>query len=430
MFNLKSLLLFSALSLFMFSCEQDDLAAPADNDANISEVSFNQSDEIGDMAFDQSVLVSNEVIMASIGGEDLKGDLTKTGQNASFVYTLSNAVSGNEVIAYRSTAGNLQEIGRFATGGTGTDTNLANQGALILNRQQNLLFATDAGSNSLAMFRVLSNGTLNLVDRVDLRGDEPISVTSFANFVYVVNNGSDDIEGYRVRGNASLSYIQGSQQSLSTTGTAPAQISFGRFGRVLIVTEKATNKITTFTMNSDASTDPGNSFESAADTPFGFSDAFSNIIVVSHATGGRPGEGAVVNYRVDRFSGVVTQSSTVVDDFEGTATCWVVPTRNRRNFFVTNTLTDDITRLRLGLGSGGSTTLATDPIGDNGAVNVGTPSTPHDLGLNRSNNQLFVLTVGSDELVSYQLNNNNDALIQDSRLSTGTIFASGIAVRN
>ena len=86
--------------------------------------------------------------------------------------------------------------------------------------------------------------------------------------------------------------------------------------------------------------------------------------------------------------------------------------------------------MRLGLGRGGSTTLATDPIGANGATNVGTPATPHDLGLNRFNNQLFVLTVGSDELVSYQLDNRNDALIQDSQLSTGTIFATGIAVRN
>lgn len=430
MFNIKSLLIFSALAFFTFSCEKDDLVTPADNDSSVSETSFSQTDDIGEMPFDKNILISNETIMAAIGDDDFKDENAKSSQSASFVYTLSNASSGNEVIAYSSTPGNLQEIGRFATGGTGTDTNLANQGALILNRNQNLLFATDAGSNTLAMFRVRNNGTLRLVDQVELRGEEPISVTTFANFVYVVNNGSDDIEGYRISGNASLEFIQGSQQSLSTIGTAPAQISFGRFGRVLIVTEKATNKITTFTINSNASVDPGNSFDSAADTPFGFSDAFSNIIVVSHATGGRTGEGAVVTYRVDRFSGEVTQSSTVVDDFDGSATCWVVPTNNRRNYFVTNTLSDDITRLRLGLGRSGATTLTTDPVGANGATNVATPATPHDLGLNRSNNQLFVLTVGSDELVSYQLDNGNDQLIQDSQLATGTIFATGIAVKN
>src|SRR5271163_5236693 len=93
-------------------------------------------------------------------------------QPASFIYTeTDNSNPGqNAVIAYqRSASGTVTEIGTFKTGGTG----LADpQGLLgpadsdkevIASPDGNFLFADNEGSNSVAAFRVESDGSLDLI---------------------------------------------------------------------------------------------------------------------------------------------------------------------------------------------------------------------------------------------------------------------------
>ena len=123
----------------------------------------------------------------------------------SFVYTeTDNSNPGqNAVIAYRRTAdGRVTEIGSFKTGGTG----LANpQGLLgpddsdkevIASPDGHLLFAVNQGSNSVAVFRVRRDGSLDLVnDRaVGSGGTEPVSLSIAHGRLYVVNRG-DEVQG-------------------------------------------------------------------------------------------------------------------------------------------------------------------------------------------------------------------------------------------
>ncbi|HEY4754263.1 MAG TPA: hypothetical protein VIH37_13330, partial [Candidatus Limnocylindrales bacterium] len=61
------------------------------------------------------------------------GIATAHNSAAGFVYTETNAASGNAVLAFaRAQDGTLSSIGSFATGGTGTGGGLATQGEVIL----------------------------------------------------------------------------------------------------------------------------------------------------------------------------------------------------------------------------------------------------------------------------------------------------------
>jgi len=78
--------------------------------------------------------------------------------SAGAVFVMTNNVDKNEVITYRrSSDGTLQEGAKFATGGRGSGGNndpLESQGSLTLSQDHSLLFAVNAGSGSVSVFRV------------------------------------------------------------------------------------------------------------------------------------------------------------------------------------------------------------------------------------------------------------------------------------
>ncbi len=123
----------------------------------------------------------------------------------SFVYTeTDNSNPGqNAVIAFRQSAnGQLTQIGAFDTGGTGVADAQGLLGPddsdkeVIASPNGRLLFAVNQGSNSVAVFRVRSNGSLVLVNdtAVSSEGTEPVSLSIADNRLYVVNRG-DELQG-------------------------------------------------------------------------------------------------------------------------------------------------------------------------------------------------------------------------------------------
>ena len=165
---------------------------------------------------------------------------------AGAVYTMTNAADGNEILILdRSAGGRLKWSDSVSTGGLGTGSGLGNQGAVILDRDNRWLFAVNAGSNEISVFRVLKRG-LALVDTVASGGIRPVSLTVDRDLLYVLNAGSDEISGFSIGHHGRLTPIADSTRPLSGTGTGPAQVEFSPNGRVLVVTEKATNKIDTY----------------------------------------------------------------------------------------------------------------------------------------------------------------------------------------
>lgn len=307
------------------------------------------------------------------------------------VYTATNDANGNAILMYtRGADGSLTYGGTYATGGTGTGSGLGNQGGVVLDG--NVLLAVNAGSNEISAFLVDPDGSLALTDHVASGGTMPISVTRFANTVYVLNaGGAGNISGFRLQ-EGSLTPIPGSTRSLSGPGTGPAQIQFSPNGRLLVVTEKAANAIVTYAMHGDLAGPPV-SHPSIGVTPFGFDITQAGVVVVSDAVGGAAGAGTVSSYALSS-QGDVTPVTPAVPDQQG-APCWIVITRNGRYAYTTNATSASISGYRVD--PDGSLTLL-----DAGGVTASTDAGPIDEALTRGGQQyLYALNSGGVSITAY-----------------------------
>src|SRR5690242_3856062 len=195
----------------------------------------------------------------------------------STIYTLTNAAAGNEVLAYDQAAdGSLTFRAAYATDGAGTGTGLGSQGSVILSGNGNWLFAVNAGSNEISVFRIRKND-LHQTDVVASGGVKPISLTISGRVLYVLNAGdastAGNITGFQLGDNGRLEPLADSTQPLSSDApgatVGPAQVSFDSMGNMLVVTEKMTNLIDTYEVHDRIAGAPMTS-PSAGQTPFGF----------------------------------------------------------------------------------------------------------------------------------------------------------------
>ncbi|MFF2876504.1 lactonase family protein [Gottfriedia sp. NPDC057991] len=190
-------------------------------------------------------------------------------QRPSMVYIMTNMDNMNQVIAFsRNLNGMLTFMEAYATNGKGTGIKevtgatandgvdpLASQGALTLSKDGHLLFAVNAGSNTISSFIVNENGSLTLVDVRPSGGNQPNSIGVSGNLLYVSNVGSPDnnfasnITGFGIDANGRLSQIPGSTHTLSTANAQPAQVLFTPDGSKLLVSELTTNHLSVFNVN-------------------------------------------------------------------------------------------------------------------------------------------------------------------------------------
>ena len=313
-----------------------------------------------------------------------------------FVYTESNDASQNSILSYfQNSNGTLEFSGTTASGGKGSGASLGSQGALAIDDSHHWLFAVNAGSNSVSSFSIDENGGLTLAHTVSSNGTLPVSVTVHGNFLYVVNSTSANISGFTIGGDGTLTLIAGSSQPLSAATAAPAQISFKPGGQYLVVTEKMTNKITTFPVNGSGVAGVGSSITSANATPFGF-DFSGSYAIVTEAAGGAPNASTVSSYWIGGASSVV--SGPVQAD--QTAACWVDVTADGKYAYVTNT---------------GSNTISSFSINNDGTVQIlgevaaTTGGAPLDITL--SGNEFYLYNInGTSHSISEFKKGNNTSL--------------------
>lgn len=322
----------------------------------------------------------------------------KVNDTGGAVYTITNDAAGNEVAVYeRAADGSLTFMASYPTGGLGSGAGLGSQGAVVLRENGRRLFVVNAGSNQVSVFAVRKDG-LHLLDVVDSGGEMPISLALHGRILYVLNaGGSGNITGFRVRDNGKLVPLDGSTQPLSNGGTGaspqPAQISFSRDGKLLVVTEKATNSIDVYQVAAGIAGAPV-THPSAGMTPFGFAFARRNDLIVSEAFGGAPGASAVSSYNVDNDSFEVLSPSVATTQ---TAACWVVISKDGRYAYVTNT----------GSGSVSSYSIAKDgtiSLLDAQAGLTGEGSSPIDMALSNNGRFLYALGANSDTISIFGVN--------------------------
>src|SRR3954447_18178495 len=141
-----------------------------------------------------AVITVIAVLAASAGGAQPSFDGT--------VYIESNghAKGSNSILAFRYTGGSLRplDVREYPTGGRGSH-DLANFGVLdaeqqiVTNADRTLLFAVNAGSDTVAVFHIADDGTLDPVPGSPFpsRGKAPASVGVSGDTLFVANKAHD-----------------------------------------------------------------------------------------------------------------------------------------------------------------------------------------------------------------------------------------------
>jgi 6-phosphogluconolactonase len=340
---------------------------------------------------------------------------------AGAVYTMSNAVAGNDIISFdRLADGRLVQAGTVATGGAGTGAGLGNQGGLTLTRNERWLLAVNAGSDSVSVLEVQRH-RLRLRDVEPSGGTLPVSVTEHRGVVYVLNAGSDSITGFVLGRQGRLQPLEGSTRALSGAGVGAAQVSFSPDGHLLVVTEKNSNKIVTFAVDRRGLPGPAQVHDSNGQTPFGFAFGKRDQVFVSEAFGGAVDASATSSYEVDEDGGLTSISASVGTN--QTANCWVVVTPNGRYAYVTNTGSGSISGYSIDFD--GQIALL-DADGRTGVTGDG--SAPIDLAIADGGRHLYSLNSGTNSIGIFQIHANGSltALPFLAGLPAG---ANGLAVR-
>ncbi len=344
---------------------------------------------------------------------------------AGAIYTLNNASSGNAVLIFsRAATGEISPAGMVSTGGLGTDGGLGNQGALAIDANNSFLFAVNAGSDNVSVFKIQEKG-LRLVGVTASGGQRPISLTVSRGILYVLNNGaaaggSDTIAGFSVSANGRLTPIV-SGLPLSGAAVGPAQIGFNNDGNLLLVAEKATNNIDVFSVDDDGVAIGPSVAPSSGQTPFGFAFGKRNEVFVSDAFGGGANAGAVTSYTVSPGQPLRTITNAAPD--KQTAPCWVVLTSDGRFAYTTNTGSGNVSGYSLGFG-GQLKLLNADGV----AASTGTGSKPLDAAISNDARYLYVLTVGTGNIQGFSIA--WDGSLTPLTQATGVpAFASGLIAR-
>ena len=344
-----------------------------------------------------STLVWAALMMVSttVGADD-DNDVDEQAHTGA-VYTMSNATTGNAVLVFRRAAnGSLTPAAGVPTGGLGVGRGLGNQNAVVLSDDRRWLFAVNAGSNDVSVFAVRRGG-LTLVDRAVSGGTQPVSVSFDHGLLYVLNaGGTGNISGFTLARNGKLTPLADSIRPLSGAATAPAQIAFNPDGKVLVVTEKATNNISTYTVDNDGRAHGPLVYPAAGTTPFGFAFDQRGRLFVTQAAGGVTNAGSVSSYRLSD-SGVVDVVSSSVATSE-TAACWVVVTKNGRFAYVTNGGSASVSAFRIQ--RDGSIVLRD---ADGRAGDTGAGSAPLDAALTHNSRYLYTLSPKNGTLSAFRV---------------------------
>jgi 6-phosphogluconolactonase (cycloisomerase 2 family) len=282
----------------------------------------------------------------------------QAGPRGSYVYTESNQTSadgGNSVLAFRVAGGGaLASIGGFPTGGDGTGAGLGSQGAVTLADDGHALLVVNAASNTVSYFRVLSDGTLWLVDAAPSGGSGPVSVAAHGRWVVVLNQGSNTVGSLVLSGYALIPSSH-APVALSSEAATPVQIGVSPSGAHVIVTEKVSSTIDTFNVNSDGRLTGLRHTVSTGTAPYGFGFSAGGQAIVSDAGGGAGGASAATSYRVGA-SGELHPISEVGES--QAAACWLVVNGAGTRAYLANAGSGTVSSYNIA--AGGRLTLRSD----------------------------------------------------------------------
>jgi 6-phosphogluconolactonase (cycloisomerase 2 family) len=261
--------------------------------------------------------------------------LRQASQPAGVVFVQTDNLAGNTIVAYDKAAdGTLTQAGVYPTGGLGGQLSgsavdhTASQGSLAYDAARHLLYAVNAGSNTITAFAVRGDH-LTRLQTISSGGTFPVSITLHGGLLYVLNaRGGGSIQGYARLGgllirvpswHRDLGFDPNASPEFTST---PGQIAFTPDGSKLVVTTKGDGQsIEVFPVGvfgpsakPVVTPDPGN-------VPFAVAFDQQDHAVISEA-----GPSAVATFAVNRDAtlSLINRATT-----GQAATCWVTITGNR-----------------------------------------------------------------------------------------------------
>jgi len=313
------------------------------------------------------------------------------------VYTMTNDAAGNEIVMFsRAEDGMLSLLGNVATGGKGTSDGLGNQSGIAISADNQWLITVNAGSNSVSVFAVTDSG-LQLRDDQFTYGQRPTSVALSGRTLYVLNAGSDALMGFFLSPNGKLRVMPGSRRDLSGTGVGGAQIGFSPDGRTLVVSEKASNLLTSYKVGFGGYLSRGHSIAATGATPFGFGFGRRGQLFVTQAEGGAADISTVGAYHIDSWSKIDAIGGAV--STHQTAACWLVVSLDNTYAYSTNPGSNSISGFRIAP-DGNLMLLDTDGV----TAQLPAGSGPLDLSLTDNGKFLYTLNSANGTISGYALN--------------------------
>ena len=322
------------------------------------------------------------------------------GPAAGAVFVQTNGRAANTVVAFsRSASGALTRVGEFATGGKGgvevgvpLDA-LASQDSLTYDAAHHLLFAVNAGSDTLTSFDV--HGA-QLVRRqiVPSGGQFPVSVTAQHGRVFVLNAaGSGNVTGYRIDATGLLHAVPHGSVDLGLDNaarpnflTAPADIAITPDDEHVVVTTKANGDLDVLGVDRGRLSAPVHN-RSAGAVPFAVAFDSRQRLVVANASS------TVSTYAV-RDDGTLRTITAAVPDGQA-ALCWIVGAGD--TFFGANAGSDTISAFAVD--GDGNATLTGSPDG----VVAHTSGGPIDLDVTADGSLLYAENAIAGTVDAYRI---------------------------
>jgi 6-phosphogluconolactonase (cycloisomerase 2 family) len=346
---------------------------------------------------------------------------TSSATSSSAVFVQTDNTAGNQVEVYQRAAdGTLALVQGYSTGGLGgvltgsVVDHLASQGSLTYDAAHHLLYAVNAGSNTVSVFAV--NGVeLTLRQVISSGGTFPVSIAVHGSVVYVLNaeNGGS-IQGYRVAdGRLELKTGWNRQLGLESDGTpqfthTPGQVGFTSDGGQLLVTTKAAgNDVYVYRLGFDGSPSKSVTVNALPGTvPFAFVSTGWNQVALVEA-----GTSTVATFEVG-YDGTLRQLSSFATG--QAATCWIAGSGDL--LFASNA--GAATETGVQVGPSGSLSSLGNTNTDKGTV---------DAAASRDGRDLYVQTGGAGIVDEYSIAANGSLTQIGSVTVPGAVGGEGIA---
>lgn len=346
-----------------------------------------------------------------------------------FIYVNDNTAGTNTVAGFaRQADGRLAPLAGspFQTGGAGTGSGLASQGAIQVTSDGRYVIAADAGSNQISVLRIQHDGALKPVSHgvVSSGGTTPVSIAEHGGLVYVANAGAggSNYTGFTLSGGGRLRPLAGSTVALPDDAQ-PGDVLFNSTGTNLIGTRVGSSLIDSFSVGPDGrlSAATGSPFAAQGPGPFGseFRPTDSSQLFVSNAHG-PAGDGTVSAFSVAADGALSSIGASPFADLQ-TAPCWVEITHDGEFLFTVNTASGSISRYSIAP-NGTLTLLGSTQVGNQSGVGA------VDARLSTDGHTLYVDESRVAEVGEFDVNGGQLTELGSASLPAGSA-AAGVAAR-